>query len=94
MFRLWAKIWKENRMVQDLVVCNDEQQRSRTRKIFQAMDEVCEAFDLPHPVWLDATVSEFLKHDQVRFTKDNFIEEISFDYLEIQILEEDDWWQM
>ncbi|MDF2474438.1 MAG: hypothetical protein K0R21_2220, partial [Anaerocolumna sp.] len=23
MFRLWAKIWKNNRMVRDTVICND-----------------------------------------------------------------------
>ena len=40
------------------------------------------------PVWLDATVEEFKRHDKARFTSDNFIESIGFDYLEIQVLEE------
>ena len=41
-----------------------------------------------HPVWLDKTIEEFKRHDKARFTQDNFIESIDFDYLEIQVLEE------
>ena len=44
--------------------------------------------DLGHPVWLDKTIEEFKRHDKARFTQDNFIESIDFDYLEIQVLEE------
>ena len=29
------------------------------------------------------------KHDKARFFQDNFIEQIDFDYLEIQVIEED-----
>ena len=38
---------------------------------------------------LDATVKDFKKHDKARFYQDNFIEQIEFDYLEIQVIEED-----
>lgn len=41
------------------------------------------------PSWLDATVKDFKKHDKARFYQDNFIEQIDFDYLEIQVIEED-----
>ena len=46
-------------------------------------------FDLGKPIWLDSTISEFKRHDKARFTADNFIESIEFDYMEIQIIEED-----
>ncbi len=89
MFRLWAKEFKDNRMVKDMVVCNDDTTQSRTHKIFHAIDEICYAFDLSKPIWLDSTVADFKKHDKTRFTKDNFIESIDFDFLEIQVIEED-----
>jgi len=54
-----------------------------------AIDEICYAFDLAKPIWLDSTIRDFKKHDKTRFTKDNFIEAIDFDYLEIQVIEED-----
>ena len=47
--------------------------------------------DLPKPIWLDHTVKDFQLHNKCRFTKDAFIEEIPFDYMEIQIIEEDDY---
>ena len=89
MFRLWAKIWKENRMIKDMVVCNDDPEMTRTHKIFAALEEICLKFDLSKPIWLDATIADFKKHDRTRFTQDNFIDIIDFDFLEIHIIEED-----
>ena len=40
MFRLWAKIFKENHLLKDVVICND-QEDTRTHKVFQALDEAC-----------------------------------------------------
>lgn len=88
MFRLWCKIWKDNRMVKDTVIC-DEGTDTRTHKIFHALEECCYRFDLGKPMWLDATVKEFQHHAKARFTQDNFVETIPFDYLEIQVIEED-----
>ncbi len=87
MFRLWGKIWKENRLVKDAVIA-DESNDTRTHKIFHALDELCLTFDLGKPIWLDATIREFQRHSKARFYQDSFIEEIDFDYLEIQIIEE------
>ena len=56
---------------------------------FRGLEEICYEFDLGKPIWLDKTVAEFKRHDKARFSQDNFIEEIPFDYLEIQIIEED-----
>ncbi len=88
MFRLWAKIFKDNHLLQDTVIINDSAD-TRTHKIFRALDDVCYQFDLSKPIWLDATIAEFKRHDKARFTQDNFIEGIEFDYLEIQVIEED-----
>lgn len=88
MFRLWAKIFKDNHMLQDTCI-TDEREDTRTHKIFHALDEVCYQFDLGKPIWLDKTITEFKRHNKARFTQDNFIEAIDFDYLEIQIIEED-----
>lgn len=88
MFRLWAKIFRDNHMLRDTVI-EDDRQDTRTHKVFRALEEVCCQFDLGKPIWLDATVTEFKRHDKARFTQDSFIEEIDFDYLEIQVIEED-----
>ncbi len=75
-------------MLCDMTVCDDSED-TRTHKVFRALEEVCVAFDLGQPIWLNAAVEEFQVHAKTRFYQDSFIETISFDYLEIQIIEED-----
>ncbi|MCI8267226.1 MAG: hypothetical protein K1W27_07925 [Lachnospiraceae bacterium] len=88
MFRLWARIFQDNHMLQDTVIC-DERNETRTHKVFDALEAVCYQFDLSKPIWLDANIADFKKHDKTRFTSDNFVEDIGFDYLEIHVIEED-----
>lgn len=88
MFRMCGKIWKDNHLLRDIVIENNKED-TRTHKVFEALDEICYAFDLGKPIWLDSYVADFRKHSRARFTKDSFIEQIDFDYLEIQMIEED-----
>ena len=76
MFRLWAKIFQNNHMLKD--ICIED-----------GSDEVCHQFDLGTPIWLDLNISDFKRHNKTRFTQDSFVESIDFDYLEIQVIEED-----
>ena len=48
MFRVWGKIFKDNRMLKDMTVC-DSRSDTRTHKVFRALDEICYAFDLRRP---------------------------------------------
>jgi len=75
-------------MVKDTVICNDADD-TRTHKVMNALERVCYDFDLGKPVWLDVNIRDFKRHAKVRFYQDNFIENIEFDFLEIQVIEED-----
>ena len=88
MFRLWGKMWKDNHMLKDIVI-DDDSEDTRTHKIFRALQEICYDFDLENPIWLDSNVADFKRHARTRFRQDSFIEHIEFDYLEIQVIEED-----
>ena len=88
MFRLWAKTFKDNHLLQDIVI-EDNSTDTRTHKVFNALDKVCYQLDLGKPIWLDVTVQDFKRHAKTRFYQDNFVETIEFDFLEIQIIEED-----
>lgn len=85
--RIWFKEWKDNRMVRDLVI-SDEKDDTRTHKIFQALDQACYEWDLSRPIWLEANIAEFKRHAKTRFSKDNFVDSIDFDYLEMHVIEE------
>ena len=88
MFRLWGKIFKDNHMLRDTVI-EDDRNDTRTHKIFDSLDQICYDFDLGKPIWLDPNIQEFKRHSKTRFYQDSFIEEIPFDYLELQVIEED-----
>jgi len=88
MFRVWGKIFKDNRMLKDIVVSINKED-TRTHKVFYALDEICYAFDLSKPIWLDSNIHEFQRHSKTRFLQDNFVDEIDFDFLEFHIIEED-----
>ncbi len=86
--RFWGKIWKDNHMLRDIVI-EDTSAETRTHKVFNALYEVCLAFDLGKPIWLDSNVSEFKRTRKVHFRQDSFIETIDFDSLELMVIEED-----
>ena len=91
MFRLWGKIFKENHLVKDTVF-QEESNDTRTHKVFRGLETICYDLDLEKPIWLDSTISEFKRHSKARFYQDNFIEQQDFDYLEIQVIEEDQYY--
>jgi hypothetical protein len=62
---------------------------SRTHKIFDALEECCLEFNLAKPIWLESTIRDFQRVSRARFTPDAFVETVDFDYLEIQVIEED-----
>lgn len=89
MFRMWCKIFSNNHLIKDTVIINDDPNLNRTKKVFNGLDEACYQFNLGRPIWLDVTINDFKRFDKTRFTQDNFIEQIDFDYLEIHVIEED-----
>ena len=88
MFRLWGKLIKDNHLINDSTVC-DGSDDTRTHKVFHAITSLSKEFDLPEPIWLKSNISEFKRLSRTRFTQDSFMEKVPFDYLEIQIIEED-----
>jgi len=89
MFKMWGKIFKNNKMLEDYTFeCSWDDERNRTKKVFDGLEEICKVFDLSVPAWFDNNISEFKRIDKTRFYADNFIDGIDFDYLEIHVIEE------
>ena len=86
--RIWFKMIRDNHLLKDYMY-EEYSDDTRTHKIFRGLEEVCLAFDLGKPIWLDVTISDLKRHAKARFTRDCFVEEIDFDYLEIHVIEED-----
>lgn len=86
--KIWFKIWSDTHLTRDITI-TDESDETRTHKITNALTEACKEFDLSQPIWLDKTIDDFKRHAKARFLRDAFVEEIAFDYLEVEVLEED-----
>ena len=86
--RIWGKIIRDNHLLRDTVVVLEGPER-RTLKVFEGLRLICMEFDLAVPTWLDVNVKEFQRIAKTRFRQDSFIEQIPFDYLEIQVIEDD-----
>lgn len=86
--RIWARQFLENRMIKDTTI-EDFSGDTRTHKVLNSLEKVCIEFDLPKPIWLETNIKEFKKISKTRFTKDSFMEDIPFDFLEFLIIEED-----
>ena len=79
--RIWAKTFENNHMIRDIVITNDDPTMTRTKKVFAALDEVCMAFDLSVPIWLDVNIADFKRTAKTRFRQDSFVDHIDFDFL-------------
>jgi len=85
---IWFKAIKDSKIILSST-WEDLSDETRTHKVFGAITDTCNSWDLAEPVWLDINISEFKENARTRFTTDSFIEEVPFDYLEMQVLEED-----
>lgn len=88
MFRVWGRTFKNNKMQKSTTI-EIENDDTRTHKVFDALAQICEQFDLSNPIWLDSNINEFKRIARTRFYKDSFIENIEFDYLDFYVIEED-----
>ena len=86
--RVWFKIFDDAHLIKSETIDNFDDD-TRTHKIFKSLEEACNIFDLAVPIWLETNINEFKRSSKTRFGKDNFVEDIEFDYMEMQILEED-----
>lgn len=86
--RIWAKIFTGNKLIRDITI-EDNSEETRTHKVYGALEKACLEFNLEKPIWLDVNIKDFKRTAKARFTKDSFIENIDFDFLELQVIDED-----
>ena len=81
--RLWVRIINKHRIArQGIQECTAGTARD-------ALTELCGEFDIPRPIWLEKHEREFEAFGRTRFLPDHFMEEIPFQRLEIEFLEDD-----
>lgn len=88
MYRLWGKIMKNNKFVADHVFEIDGSGMSRKEKMEEGIETLCYHFDLQRPMWFSDNEKDFAQFGKARFSDQHFIEDIAFDYFEVEIIED------
>ncbi len=88
MFRMSGTIYKDGRICRDCVSRQEDYSVSRTQHVLTALREICDYLDLEVPIWLDQNIRQFKQKSKTQFYQDSFVEQVSFDYLAIEVIEE------
>ena len=82
--RLWARIIRKHR-IERQGTCE-----SRFEDVDDALTELCREFDIPRPIWLDKHRREYEEFRRTVFLPEHFMEDVPFQRLEIEFLDDDD----
>ncbi|HAZ05749.1 hypothetical protein LNN31_18365 [Acetobacterium wieringae] len=88
MFRIWGKLIKRNKILEEKVIEIDNSTLTENEKIQTALKTFCHDFDLENPMWFDKNTRELSQISKTTFREDHFIESIWFDYLELEIIDD------
>lgn len=89
MYKLWARKIKKNNLIDSIVVKNKEDIPSQEKRD-KCFKEICQKLDLSVPVWLSKHDLEFSQFKYVTFYPHDFIDEVDFDKLEIELIDSEE----
>ena len=87
MYQLWGKAVKNNKTIKSIDAINDEN-ITQEQKFKKCLSEIFYKLDISAPVWLPKHDREFAEFKKIIFFKDDFIDEIYFDRLEIDLIDD------
>lgn len=82
MFRIWAKIIKDEKIRRELVYSRDE--KFTYSQFFTYLSDICEGLDIATPVLLKTHIFNYAKFNRVRFVPRDFAEPVDFDRLVLE----------
>lgn len=71
MFRLWGKIMKNNKFLEEKVIAIDNPSLNTNDKIQAALEIFCHDFDLEKPMWFDKNTKNLTRFPKHLFVKTN-----------------------
>lgn len=77
--RVWGKIKKEDRIKEDVTITAEDFEASLLC--------ICEHFDLTKPILVKKHFNEIRNFNRTIFYPDDFIESVSFDTFELEIID-------
>ena len=93
MKRLWGKLNRNNRLINDVAVelrgeiDADGFFDDLIGSTVEALREICDVMDIENPIWLETNTEEFQRRHKTAFFADNYMDTPEFDCLEIEVIE-------
>ncbi len=82
MFRIWAKVIKQEHIEKQLVY--EQTERFTYSEFFCYLSEICTQLDIPTPVLLKTHIFNYAKFNHVNFLPRDFMEEVDFKKLVLE----------
>ncbi len=82
MFRIWAKVLKEGRIIKQTTYESEE--KFTYADFFRYLAEICDRLDVPTPVLLKPHLFNYAKFRHVVFRPADFMETVNFDRLVLE----------
>ncbi len=86
MYKLWAKKINNHKIINSITVKNKED-ISLVDKRDKCLKEICQKLDISVPIWLKKHDMEFSQFKYVIFYPHDFVDEVDFDKLEIELID-------
>jgi hypothetical protein len=88
MFKVWGKVIKSNKILESIDII-DESKGSDKEKFKRSLEKICYKLDLSVPLWLIQHDNELRTFKRTTFTSDDFVEDVEFDKLEVDLISKD-----
>ena len=82
MVRIWAKVMKKDKILKDFML--EKEETMDYSNFFDYLREICENLDIATPVLIKTHLFNYAKYNNVRFTQNDFVEQINFDKLVLE----------
>ncbi len=89
MLRIWGRLIKDGKTLKDDVVTADIDGSYQDNLKF-CITELCNKFDISKPYWLPSNLDEYNRRSKTSFNHHNFVEELDFDKLVIEELDNEE----
>ena len=84
--RVYASVHTHNKIIKKYTTSSDNPDVSRA--FLECSEKIYKALDLSEPIWLSKHQRELSRFHRVRFRAEDFLEPISFDWIELEIIDD------
>lgn len=79
MFRIWAKVLKDDHIERQTVYENET--KFTYSRFFSYLADICDSLDIPTPILMKAHAFQYAKFNHVIFRPSDFMESVDFEKL-------------